>query len=318
MVEQKSQLSRIVKAITHPALSYQYVLSEIYERKRQALFKKNFISGEKQNAVLIASYPKSGNTLFRLIWLNLINLLELHHDKITFEVLDEYLPSDQFYRDLDALWEFSSLPCLLKTHRLYTDDFSPLKKIHLYRNPFDVMVSSYHYFSKRKSGPNSDKLSYIEKKCFNSLTSYTGTFSDYLVDNVSNYCDHFISWANHSDAVIRYESLISEMNEHAVIDMLKELSISIDEQVIKQALELSDKKNYRAQNSSKMAGLQGMDFVRDGSKGQWQDYYSVEDMKTLNKNFSEKGMFHIDSFPPVYQADLLQWQQIITNFTENP
>jgi len=317
MVEQKHQFSRIIKAITHPELSYQYVLSEIYERKRQELFKRNFIRGEKKNAVLIASYPKSGNTLFRLIWLNLINLLELHQEKITFEVLDEYLPSDQFYTDLDAQWEFSSLPCLLKTHRVYTDDFSPLKRIHLYRNPFDVMVSSYHYFSKRKSGPNNNKLSYIEKKCFNSLVTYTGTFSEYLKDNVSNYCDHFISWAKHNDAVIRYESLISEANERYVVYFLKKLNISIDEEVIKKALGLSDKKNYKGQNSSKMAALQDMDFVRDGSIGQWQDYYSKKDMEMLERIFTEKGMFDSHRFSQTYQADLSQWQQIITDFSKD-
>ena len=73
-------------------------------------------SDDKSNAVILASFPKSGNTYLRFIFANIIALCELDGKTIDYHQLDNMLPTDLFEKDLVKPWPYRTLPCVLKTH----------------------------------------------------------------------------------------------------------------------------------------------------------------------------------------------------------
>lgn len=296
----------------NPEKAYLNLLARYYEKRRLNLFKRHFVEGSKRDAVLLASYPKSGNTMFRFVWLNLINQMELHEEVIDFKLLDQYMPSDQYFSDLAAPWQFSSMPCLLKTHRPYADIFRPYRAVHLFRNPFDTMVSAYHYFSKRSGGPKSDNLSFVEESLFNSIPKFEGSLSEYVRKNIDDYFMHFVSWMNSGAMPIDYADLTSSKAVAVLEDIFARFSIPVEVRQIELALEMSDRRRVgKYPPSSKMAKLDGIGFVRDGSVGQWEGKLSEADFELIARKLEEYGLTSNKNLPPYYARQILWWSEII-------
>jgi len=306
-------LDRAAKAAINPYLVYKHILARIYEYKRNILIKKNFVYGSKTNAVVLASYPRSGNTFFRFVWMNVINDLEnLNISQIDFDTIDKYLPNDQYFSDIRTEWPFSVLPCLLKTHRNYGEQFKNKRVIHLFRNPLDTMVSSYHYFSNRTGGPTDPGMSWLEKQCFDSIERYQGTFEEFLRENFDAYCSHFVSWMGREPIPLAYETIISEKSQQVFFDTLSKLGHEIPENVINIAVNNSRmEKVKKFTSSSKMVKLKEIPFVRDGSCEQWRDYFGENDLKFVKDKLKKYELNDLSFYPAEYRPHLNSWSILI-------
>ncbi len=303
---------KIGRVIADPSLLYRKAIFSIYSGRRYRLFERQFIHGDKADALLLASYPKSGNTLFRFIWMNIIALRELDGKAVDFQALDDLMPSDQFFDDLQKPWPFTTLPCLLKTHLPCIPEYrNRARSIHLFRNPLDAMISNYNYFSSRTSGPQASHLSWLERQVFDGLKQYRGDLSEYIRDHFDGYCKHFTSWMKESGAVpVSYEMLIDERRSDHVGEVFEKLGMNVDAAAVHQAIERSDRKHAKKMGSSnKMAVLEGMHFVRNGSKGQWQEMLSSQDLKYIRERLQAHGI-HPDAMEHSdYAALLALWPE---------
>lgn len=295
--------------LAEPSRLPRKIIFRIYSKQRFGLFREHFIAGSKTDALIIASYPKSGNTLFRFIWLNLIALQELDGRRIDFASLDELMPSDQFLDDLRKPWPFTSLPCLLKSHLPCIPLYRSRKAIHLVRNPFDAMISNYKYFSARTAGPQAAHLTWLERQAFNGLKRYPGTLGDFIRDHFDDYCEHFTSWMNDADSIpAAYELLIGESRQQHVITILENLGKNMDAELVAQAIERSDRKNVKGLPASeKMAVLEGMHFVRNGGKGQWQEQLDEGDIAFMRERLMAHGIHPGRMKNEDYRKLLSQW-----------
>jgi estrone sulfotransferase len=262
-----------------------------YEYRRRNLFRKYFLNGPKKDAILLASYPKSGNTLLRFIWLNMIAFSELEDEVVDFQKLDQIMPSDQFFTDLEQPWRYHSLPCLLKTHQNYRSEFQPFQAIHVVRNPLDAMVSNYNYFKARIGGPSDQTLSGLEDRMFSNLSRHEGSFDNFVREHFQSWCDHYLSWQQQSSIPVAYEALTGSPAEEVLTMLMQDLSLEVEQVAIVDAIRRSDRKVVgRLPPSSKMANLEGMNFVRDGSTGQWQSIFSEEALDYVQGLLRDHGI----------------------------
>ncbi|KJR43921.1 Sulfotransferase [Candidatus Magnetoovum chiemensis] len=267
--------------------------------------KKHYLnSPDKKNTILLASFPKSGNTWLRFIFANIINLKDNNYDIIDFKNLDDMLPSDIFYSDHRKTWTSKSLPCILKSHHRYRSLYGKFNTIFLYRNPLDTMVSYYHYLQKRqgqhkdisKKGmlrnmqtrivENINYLSNIKKRMHQeqkeNKEESKQSFSKFIRSGtLEGWFIHYISWINKSDISISYE----ELKSNPLLTLQKisnRFSLNIENEIIEKAIELADIKQIKKIEkqhglSYKLDNFKGT-FARNGSLGQWKEYASKEDM----------------------------------------
>lgn len=134
-----------------------------------------------ESTLLMAGYPKSGNTYFRFVYFHLLNQVGLECDGekvlsyddlngIQFHTIENYSKEPPEYKEL---------PLFYRTHNLYYEYYRYFKLVYLYRNPLDCMVSMYHFKEKDRpwrNDPMSFKSSlrfYFPQWCYN-VKSYIG------------------------------------------------------------------------------------------------------------------------------------------------
>jgi len=305
-----------VRLINKPVLILKILISFYDSYQRKKIYKKNYINGSLNNSIILASYPKSGNTYFRLLWMNIINDIEEINKKVDYELIDDLLPNEQYVNDLNLKWKFKSLPCLLKVHKNYEDYFENLRSIHLFRNPFDTMISNYYYFSNRSSGPSSSSLPFYEKMLNNDIVRFKGNLSTYIQKEIDLYFTHFISWMNSNAIPISYEKLTSDSAPHTLKDLLDKLKIksnSLDIKNLKKAIYLSSiKKTKEFKPSEKMAKLENISFARKGKSGGWKKELSVNDVELILQKMNI--YFKYDNYQEAYQKFIDKWREDATHF----
>ncbi|MCB0637128.1 MAG: sulfotransferase domain-containing protein [Lewinella sp.] len=216
--------------------------------------------------VLIASYPKSGNTWTRFV---LGHLLTGCQEQLTFKTFDRYTPELDIH--IEYLRELPS-PRLIKTHAPYRPRFR--KAIYLIRDPRDVYVSYYHY---------------IRKKLPEHLT-----FKEFLHDEVAKlgtWAEHVQSWQQCDQLLcIQYESILADPRAafEQMIDFLPEFDLSKEK--LEQAIEMSSfqqmkqveqqyGRNFRSKSDAEKSSV----FMRKGEKGDWVNYFDDEDVALLKQ-----------------------------------
>jgi hypothetical protein len=284
--------SRVVTLIKNPRLALARLETKIYLAKIDKQLKKHFLQeSSKNNAIILASFPKSGNTFMRFVFANIIALTELDKSTINFQKLDEIMPSTQFEEDLYNDWKFKSIPCVLKTHALHRKIFSAFRCLFLYRDPLDTMVSNYFYWSNRTGAPPALN-SANEKKRMHS-TIFQGSPSDYLRKNLEHWCQHYNSWINHCSLICNYELLMTHP-EVEFKKILEHFDIQVESSILKEAIAKSNIKEVKKLESKigksdKMAQLK-IPFARSGKSEQWRDLFSKEDINFACKVLEQHGI----------------------------
>lgn len=258
----------------------------------------------KRDAVLLASYPKSGNTYLRFIFANILALQELDGRVVDYTVLDSSLPTDQFRQDLLSPWPFRTLPCLLKTHHRHRDVFQRFRRVFLYRHPFDTMVSAYEYFRRRVApqpfGAPGERLA---------LQPYGGTLREFVRERFDGWCAHFLSWHGRANATVRYQTLRNDPVT-TMERLIDRLDLRVDGRVLAEAVARSSFDRVRQLEdergkSEKMARLDGR-FARSGRVGQWRERFSSEDLDYMRGRLFEYRIFEFEGSQPDHPAASLE------------
>ncbi|KAF7780798.1 hypothetical protein PMAN_a1894 [Pseudoalteromonas marina] len=191
------------------------------ERYSRAIFEapKQFPS----SSVLLASFPKSGNSWFRFVVSNVNSLIE-GGEKINFRTIENYSPVIRGNRSLSEIKIIEACPVFLKTHFPYTPFFKGVKSVVVVRNPFFV-ISSYHNYLEKARGK---KVSNIDEFMFDWRYGF-------------NAWGNFMkSWEDKGAIIVRYEDLqASPLIE--ISKVYRQLGYSIDDSIITKALELSSR-----------------------------------------------------------------------------
>jgi hypothetical protein len=241
---------------------------------RRALRKVYPRLGLRDTDILLASYPKSGNTWVRFIWANMVSLIERGGETVTFHTVTNELGAE-YDQNAYGNIEFDCLPRLVKTHHEYSaSKFGQNRSIYIIRHPGDVLLSYYKYKVARKGSGISqeDSLSaFIRSEQFG-MPAWTA---------------HVNGWLSQADVIIRYEDLkagAAEVISSALSDL--GLANTVEESVVVEAArrsefdrmkEIEEEKGRPNQENFK----EGFKFVRKGERGVWKDEYKRKDIKYI-------------------------------------
>ncbi len=213
----------------------------------------------------VCSYPKSGNTWVRFLVANLKNKKE----KITFRNIEEKVPT---VKRSKGKMEKLDRPRFMKTHRPLYKKFP--RFVYIFRDVRDVAVSYYHY-SMEYGWYQGELRGFIRGKW-----PWHGSFGSWSehVEGAFDYAEE------HPDDVLLlcYEDMLEDPVP-SVRRLARFCQIDASEEDLHAAIEACDfeklKKNEEKHGSESTE--KNMTFFRSGSKRQWEDRLSEEDLDYL-------------------------------------
>lgn len=228
--------------------------------------------GLRDSDIILASFPKSGNTWMRFIWANMVSLMELDGREIDFKYLDSDLIAEYDSHSYGEV-EFDCLPRIVKTHRVYDSRaFGENRKIYIVRHPGDVAVSFFEYL---KAQVGCDVGKYGLKR-----------FIRDKEHGVPAWCEHVQDWRSEADVVVKYEEMkaATEATVHRILQQLE--LCHVDGSTVRKAVKRSSFQVLRSAEEEK--GRPREDkfdsdyrFMRSGTTGEWKDQFDEEDKKYL-------------------------------------
>jgi hypothetical protein len=163
--------------------------------------------------------------------------------------------------------------------------FTPGPKIMLYRNPLDYVVSLYHYTIKQRP-QNRDKAAHPR---------------DVIEPMLDTYARHYLTLDSYRDDpdvhVASYEDLKEDPGARfrEVVDFL---GLPLVDDAVDRALALSDISTIRAMEDqtgrSMVVKLDGY-FTRDGSIGQWKQFFDDADVERARRTLAAHDL-DLDAF----------------------
>lgn len=285
----------------------------------------------KKNIIWLASYPKSGNTWFRVFLTNLLsdsdvpsNINDLTETSISSsrKLFDEYTglsSSDLTFEEIDRMrpdvyrMQSSESDELLfkKVHDkfYYVDDNQALfpdeiskAVIYFIRNPLDVLVS-FAYHSARPAEKmitvlNNPEYAFCDKndKLQNQLRQILGSWSD-----------HVKSWTEQTMIpvhIIRYEDMLNSTFD-SFSKAVKFIGLEKTEAKIKDAIGKSDFSVLSVQEKEdgfKEKMIKSKSFFRKGKMGDWQNHLDEKMKNEIIKNHKDVMMKYgyLDDNNPVF------------------
>ncbi len=262
----------------------------------------------------LASYPKSGNTWFRVFFANYINNSDIPisineistgsiaSSRVLFDNISALTATDltqdevdllrpDIYRELNSDIDGYAYHKVHDAYTLNTNNEplfpSDVSKgvVYFIRNPFDVAISyaNHSSISIDKSiellNSNEHKLSKSEKKLSNQIRQKLLTWSN-----------HVNSWTTQTDIpvlVLRYEDMLE--NTYDVFKQAVEfLNLDFDENKLKKAIKFSSFKELKKQEKEagfKEKPLKTKSFFKTGKAGTWKTILTNEQIeKIINNN----------------------------------
>lgn len=268
--------------------------------------------GIRKNIIWLASYPKSGNTWFRVFLNNLlsdseepININQLYLSPIASSrsIIDDYLgalssdltddeieclrpkvyrmisnesETDEYLKTHDA-WEFNS-----EGNPIFPEEITK-GVIYFIRNPLDIAVSfAFHQnidFTNMISKMNDHEygLCLNKSKMMNQIPQRLLTWSE-----------HVISWVHKSNLplhVMRYEDMI-EKPENTFSRALEFLDINFTKEELSSALQNSSFEKLSGQEEKygfHEKKIYSKKFFRRGQRNNWRIYLSTAQIKQIIK-----------------------------------
>lgn len=255
----------------------------MYKNKIVKLIKKIYPRyGLKYDDIILASYPKSGNTWFRFIWLNIVSLIDLEGEQVDFHIVNGPLNAEYDSHSYGSI-KYNCLSRLVKTHMKYDKRFEENRSIYIVRNPGDVMVSFYEY-----------------QKAHNTNKPFTNNLSTFINSpefGIDKWCKHVQSWSYQSEIITKYETLKTDtFNEVKKIINQLNLSENIQDLVIEKAVRRSSFNSMR--KIEEMKGRPNMEnkfkedykFTRKGSTGEWREKINGNDILLIRNKLKEYNL----------------------------
>ncbi|MCX6307171.1 MAG: sulfotransferase domain-containing protein [Bacteroidetes bacterium] len=261
-----------------------------------------------KNLVWLASYPRSGNTWFRIF---LSNFLSGFHGKdLNHLEIDQLASSRNMFDELaglraseltveeirnlrpvvyQLLSEQSENPVYLKSHdRFYiTPAGDPLFPpgysygcVYFIRNPLDVVVSNALYFGKPV-----DEIILALNNPGQTLHTSNDSLKPLLEEWLGSWSDHVTSWLNSGIRVhiIRYEDMLA-CPVQTFTNALRFLNLSFSEEQVWQAVSetsFETLKKSEAEFGFKEKLQKCESFFRYGKEGTWKTFLNELQVKRI-------------------------------------
>ncbi len=246
--------------------------------------------------VLLMGPPKSGNTFFRFVYVNLIRISNNRAaGPISYEELNRMQPHDTLYTDLGLTlpsMEFGQMPVLYSAHIRWYRPFNELfSTVFIFRNPLDTGISDWHY-------------------SINARRERRGEISldDHVVRMTHLWSYYFAASFGNSHHFVRYEDITSRSSETFGM-LFQALRIPFSQKDLERALKISDLRTIRAMEDAtgQYHGMATKDqwikepgnrFARSGRVGQWKERL---DPRTVKEVFRIVESYGIDTADIVWE-----------------
>jgi len=267
----------------------------------------------KKNIVWLASYPKSGNTWFRIFLSNLfsdsphpVNINDLSETTISSNrnIIDSYLgihSSELIAEEIDKLRpqvfkRFSDEKegtAYVKTHEAWTLNSrgNPIFPeeitkgvLYIIRNPLDLAISySYH------NGESIDKTISILNNDFSRLCDKKDKINTQTQQILTSWSNHVSSWTEDSKLpvhIIRYEDMVDHpLNSFKrAVDFM---DLKYEETEIINAINYSlfdTLKEMETSDGFKERGIHSEAFFRKGKSNEWESELSKTQINEIVKH----------------------------------
>lgn len=180
------------------------------------------------DCVLLASFPKSGNTWLRFMLANLSRSQGGHDIEVDFQTIGRYVPDIRRNRRLTGRITSPGFPLFLKTHFPWIRGFVPFRAVVVVRDPVDTLVSHYRHLTQGAG----KRLPRIER------------FIRHWRYGAGAWRDWYRSWRGHTNAVVRYEDLLSDPDRE-LQRLLEALEIRTPSGSVADAVARSSRDNMR-------------------------------------------------------------------------
>ena len=269
-----------------------------------------------KNIIWLASYPKSGNTWFRVFLTNLLsdmespaNINDLAETSISSsrKIFDEYTglsSSDLTFEEIDRLrpevYRMQSAESNELLYKKVHDKFQMADKnqpmfpeeiskgvIYFIRNPLDVLVSfAYHSakpVNKMASVLNDSKYAFCDNN---------NKLSNQLRQVIGSWPDHVRSWTDQKTIpvhIIRYEDMLNSTFENFK-KAVQFIGLEKTDTEISDAIKKSDftvLSNQEKENGFKEKMIKSKSFFRKGKIGDWQNHLDDNMVEEIIKNNME-------------------------------
>lgn len=257
-------MQRLKRLIQYFKSIFGFKVSGVYTKKRR-------------EDIFLVSYPKSGNTWMRFI-MGAIGGKEIDFVNMEDIVPDIYANSK---RKLDAM----PSPRMIKSHEMWLKESNYHRVIYIYRSPYDVCVSYYHWYKK-----------YAPEQ----FDSFNDFFESFIEDDLPHggWGEHFQSWidfgSKFSNRILfmSYEDLRKD-TFGCVKKIISFLNIQINDQKITSAIDYASFGNMQKMEKNqtdkselfKKSKDSSVSFVRKG-KGNYKDNYSDEQLNRIEHKFA--------------------------------
>ena len=222
------------------------------------------------NDVMLASYPRSGNSWARFLLYELVTGKTADFNAIN----DPYSPCADFpdFQKAPIISAFQGR--LIKTHELYRKDYK--RAIYIVRDPREVIISEYYYMVGRGLIKGT-------------LNEFTDKFVTGKIHGYDTWNHHVMSWINApiSDLlIVRYEDLKVEgrktlagiasfLNIDTTIECLDLILEHNTFQAMRKSEETLTHEAFRFVNSNAR-------FVRQGQTNSWQDVLTPAQVEKIS------------------------------------
>jgi aryl sulfotransferase len=274
------------------------------------------MSKSKKNIVWLASYPKSGNTWFRVFLSNLLSdslhpvdindltettissnrniidsYLGIHSSELTVEETDKLRP--QVFKRFSDEKEGTAY---VKTHEAWTlnSNRNPIfpKEItkgvlYLVRNPLDIAISYAHHNSE-----TIDKTISVLNNNFSKLCETKDKLNIQTQQQLKSWSNHVSSWIDDSKLplhIIRYEDMLDHPLESfkSAVDFL---NLKYEESEIIKAISHSSFDTLKVMEASdgfKERGMHSEAFFRKGQSNEWETELLQTQINEIVKHHKE-------------------------------
>jgi len=261
----------------------------------------------KKNLYWLASYPKSGNTWFRIFLSHYLtnneNIDHLSHLGVmasSMTIIKRYNKNYKRYLDYEDFYsmrresyiEFNRISNIKneikynKIHDAY-DFIIPEEVsggiIYFIRNPFDVCVS----FSNHMGFTNDKSIDKMNDDDF-----FIGGVKKQLKQNLLSWSNHIKSWTEQDKIpihIIKYEDMLTN-TFNVFSDAIKFLNIEYDEDRIKKSIEFTQFENLKKiekEKGFKETPKKSDGFFKTGKSNYGKDILTYKQKEILIKNHKE-------------------------------
>ncbi len=182
---------------------------------------------EHARQVLMASFPKSGNTWLRFVVSN-VNALALGEGAVNFSSINHFAPVIRGNRELKNARQIEGYPLFLKTHFPFINGYAGYPSVVIVRNPFKVIPSYYNYLQRQHGKRFAD----FDAFCFHWR---------YGLNAWSNFMS---SWQGKATVVLRYEDV--QVDPLTTLgEMYRVIGYRIADDLLSEAIALSSREKMK-------------------------------------------------------------------------